>query len=79
MPDTLYQIDPTNGNTTTVAPVTISGTPANGFVGSTFVGGKLYGFTAGGQEYTIDPGTGVATSVANTTPTTAIIGAGSSQ
>jgi hypothetical protein len=81
MPDTLYQIDPTNGNTTTVAPVTISGTPANGFVGSAFVGGKLYGFTSagsGGQEYTIDP-TGVATSVANTTPTTAIIGAGSSQ
>ena len=79
MPDTLYQIDPTNGNTTTVAAVTISGTPANGFVGSAFVGGKLYGFTAGGQEYTIDPGTGVATSGANTTPTTAIIGAGSSQ
>jgi len=79
MPDTLYQIDPTNGNITTVGPVTISATPANGFVGSAFVGGKLYGFTAGGQEYTIDPGTGAAASVANTTPTTAIIGAGSSQ
>jgi hypothetical protein len=59
--------------------VTVNGLGVNEFVGSAFVGGKLYGFTAGGQEYTIDPGTGVATSGANTTPTTAIIGAGSSQ
>jgi len=75
MPDTLYQIDPTNGNTTTVGPIT--GTPANGFVGSAFVGGALYGFTSGGQEYTINPATGAATSPVNTAPTTAIIGAGS--
>jgi glutamine cyclotransferase len=77
--DTLYQINPTSGATTTGVQVTIGGSGVNAFVGSTFVGGKLYGFIAGGQEYTIDPGTGVATSVANTTPTTAIIGAGSSQ
>ena len=78
-PDTLYQIDPTTGSTTASVPVTVNGLGVNEFVGSAFVGGKLYGFTAGGQEYTIDPGTGVATSGANTTPTTAIIGAGSSQ
>jgi len=77
-PDTLYQINPADG-TSAVSPVTItvSGSGVNEFVGSAFVGGTLYGFTAGGQEYTIDPGTGVATSVANTAPTTAIIGAGS--
>jgi hypothetical protein len=78
-PDTLYQIDPTTGSTTASIQVTVNGLGVNEFVGSAFVGGKLYGFTAGGQEYTIDPGTGVATSGANTTPTTAIIGAGSSQ
>jgi hypothetical protein len=76
-PDTLYQIDPTTGSTTASVQVTVNGSGVNEFVGSAFVGGKLYGFTAGGQEYTVDPGTGVATSVANTTPATAIIGAGS--
>jgi hypothetical protein len=39
----------------------------NEFVGSAFVGGTLYGFTSGGKEYTIDPATGIATFVANTT------------
>ena len=77
--DTLYQIDPTSGATTTIGQVTVSGLGVNAFVGSAFVGGTLYGFTSAGQEYTINPATGVATSVANTTPTTAIIGAGSSQ
>jgi len=77
--DTLYQINPTNGATTTIGPVTISGSGVNAFVGSAFVGGTLYGFTptSGGQEYTIDPGTGVATLVTNTT--VPIVGAGSSQ
>jgi hypothetical protein len=77
--DTLYQINPTSGATTTGVQVTISGSGVNAFVGSAFVGGTLYGFTStsGGQEYTIDPGTGVATLVANTT--VPIVGAGSSQ
>jgi Bacterial Ig-like domain (group 3) len=78
-PDTLYQIDPTSGATTVGVQVTVNGSNVNEFVGSAFVGGTLYGFTSGGQEYTIDPATGVATSLANTTPTTAIFGAGSSQ
>lgn len=68
--DTLYQIDPTTGATTTIGQVSV-----NGFVGSAFVGGTLYGFTAGGQEYTIDLTTGVATFVTNTT--TSIFGAAS--
>jgi hypothetical protein len=55
----------------------VNGSGANGFVGSTFVGGTLYGFTTNGNEYSIDPVSGVATPVANTTPTTAIVGAGS--
>jgi hypothetical protein len=78
-PDTLYQIDPTSGMTTLIGPVTVNGSGVNEFAGSTFVGGTLYGFTStsGGQEYTIDPGTGVATFVTNTT--VPIIGAGSSQ
>ena len=79
MPDTLYQVNPTTGATTAGVQVTVSGLGVNEFVGSTFVGGTLYGFTSGGQEYSINPATGVATSVASTTPTTAIIGAGSSQ
>jgi Bacterial Ig-like domain (group 3)/Putative Ig domain len=77
--DTLYQINPTSGATTPIGQVTVSGSGVNAFVGSTFVGGTLYGFasTSGGQEYTIDPGTGVATFLKNTT--VPIIGAGSSQ
>ncbi len=75
-PDTLYQIDPTSGTTTTIGPVTVSGSVVNEFAGSTFVGGKLYGFTTNGQEYTINPTSGVATFVTNTTQL--IFGAGSS-
>jgi hypothetical protein len=75
--DTLYQINPTNGATTTIGPVTISGSGVNAFVGSTFVGGTLYGFTSDGKEYAIDPATGVATFLTGTT--VPIIGAGSSQ
>jgi hypothetical protein len=75
--DTLYQIDPTNGTTTTIGPVTVSGSGVNAFVGSTFVGGTLYGFTSDGKEYAINPATGVATVPANTT--VPIVGAGSSQ
>lgn len=78
-PDTLYQIDPTSGATTTGVQVTISGSGVNAFVGSTFVGGTLYGFTAGGQEYTIDPATGVATLLTSTTATAPILAAASSQ
>jgi hypothetical protein len=66
--------------TTTIGQVTISGSGVNAFVGSTFVGGALYGFTSvgsGGQEYAINPATGVATFLNNTTAP--IIGAGSSQ
>jgi hypothetical protein len=79
MPDTLYQIDPTSGTTTTIGPVTISGSGVNVFVGSTSVGGTLYGFTSDGKEYSIDPTTGVATFMTNITSTVPIIGAGSSQ
>jgi hypothetical protein len=79
MPDTLYQIDPTSGATTTIGQITISGSGGNAFVGSTFVGGTLYGFTAGGQEYTIDPATGVATLLTSTTATASILAAASSQ
>ena len=75
MNDTLYQINPTSA-VATLPGVQLS---SNGFVGSAFVGGTLYGFTSGGQEFTINTATGVATLVANTTPTTAIFGAGSSQ
>lgn len=39
--DTLYQINPADG-TSLASPVQVSG---NGFVGSAFVGGTLYGFT----------------------------------
>jgi hypothetical protein len=76
----LYQIDPTNGTTTAGVQI---GSGVNEFVGSAFVGGTLYGFTSGGQEYTINPATGVATFVTNVTNQTntpvAIFGAGSSQ
>jgi hypothetical protein len=70
MNDTLYQINPTTGATTTIGQVSV-----NGFVGSAFVGGMLYGFTAGEQEYAINPATGVATFLTNTTAQ--IFGAGS--
>jgi hypothetical protein len=79
MPDTLYQINPTSGATTTIGQVTVSGLGVNAFVGSAFVGGTLYGFTAGGQEYTINPATGVATLLTSTTATAPILAAGSSQ
>jgi hypothetical protein len=65
--DTLYAIDPTNGNTTDLGQVTISGSDVNAFVGSAFVNGTLYGFTADGHEYVIDPATGAATLPKNTT------------
>jgi hypothetical protein len=78
MADTLYQINPADGTTMT-GPVTISGSGVNTFIGSTFVGGTLYGFTANGKEYSIAPATGVATFLTNTTPTVSILGAGSSQ
>jgi len=77
MLDTLYQINPTTLATTAGVQVTIGGSGVNAFVGSAFAGGMLYGFVSGGQEYTINPATGVATFLANTTPTTAIYGAGS--
>jgi hypothetical protein len=70
-PDTLYVINPTNGMTTTVGATSVTG-----FVGSAFVNGTLYGFTADGHEYSIDPSTGVAT-LLNTT-TANIFGAGGS-
>ena len=79
LPDTLYQIDPTSGATTLISLVTVKSSAVNEFVGSAFVGSTLYGFTSGGQEYTLDTTSGVATFLANTTPTTAIFGAGSSQ
>jgi hypothetical protein len=74
--DTLYTIDPTTGNTTANVPVTVGGSPVNGFVGSAFVNGTLYGFTADGHEYSIDPATGVATLPKSTAPN--IVGAGGS-
>jgi hypothetical protein len=75
--DMLYKIDPTNGNTTQIGPIRIGNTPANGFVGSAFVGGKLYGFTVNGAEYVINPTTGGATSKVDLAPAIAIVGAGS--
>jgi Bacterial Ig-like domain (group 3) len=78
-PDTLYQIDPTSGATTTIGQITISGSDVNAFVGSTFVSNTLYGLTADGKEYSIAPATGVATFLTNTTPAVPILGAGSSQ
>jgi Bacterial Ig-like domain (group 3) len=77
MPDTLYQVNPTTGVATVIGQVNISNSGVNAFVGSTFVGGTLYGFTSDGKEYAINPGTGVATVLANTT--VPIVGAGSSQ
>jgi hypothetical protein len=77
--DTLYQINPTTGATTTIGQVTVSGLGVNAFVGSAFVGGTLYGFTSGGQEYTINPATGVATVLTSTTATAPILAAASSQ
>jgi hypothetical protein len=74
--DTLYQLNPTNGTTTTIGPVTIGGNNVNAFVGSASVGGTLYGFTTNGKEYSINTTGGVATFLANTTA--AILGAGSS-
>jgi hypothetical protein len=74
--DTLYQINPANGNTTTIGPVTVGGSGVNEFAGSTFVDGTLYGFTTIGGEYTINPTTGAATFVTDTTAL--IFGAGSS-
>jgi hypothetical protein len=79
MPDTLYQINPKDGTTTAGVQVTVDSS-VNEFVGSAFVGGTLYGFTSSGQEYTIDPATGIATVVANTTQANtavSIIAAGS--
>jgi hypothetical protein len=75
MPDTLYQIDRTSGTITASVQVTVSGSGVNEFVGSAFVGGTLYGFTSGGQEYSIDPASGAATPLTSTTVT--IVGAGS--
>jgi len=81
MPDTLYQIDPTSGATTLIGPITVSGSPRNGFVGSAFVGGTFYGFTSAGQgqaqEYSINLANGAATLLNNTTAS--IVAAGSSQ
>jgi hypothetical protein len=72
--DTLYTIDTTSGTTTTIGQIAVNGSPVNSFVGSAFVNGTLYGFTADGKEYTIDPATGVATFVTNTSVN--ILGAG---
>jgi hypothetical protein len=80
MADTLYQINPRDGTTTTGVQMIVNGLGVNKFVGSAFVGGTLYGFTSGGQEYTIDLASGVATFVANTTQANtavSIIAAGS--
>lgn len=77
MSDTLYQIDPTSGTTTTIGQVTVSGSGVNAFAGSTFVGGTLYGFTSDGKEYAISPTTGVAAFLTNTT--SPILAAASSQ
>ena len=75
LPDTLYQIDPTTGATTTIGPVSVNGFGVNSFVGSGYVNGKLYAFTFDGKEYLINTVTGAATFVTNTTP--AVFGAGS--
>jgi hypothetical protein len=87
--DTLYQIDPTNGNSISIGQVTVGGSGVNVFIGSTLVAGTLYGFTSNGKEYTIDPNpadttAGVATFVANTimtgtNTTVSIIAAGASK
>ena len=77
--DTLYVIDPASGSSTSTVAVAVGGSPTNGFVGSAFVSGTLYGFTAGGGEYSIIPGTGIATLMVNTNPLTPIVAAGSSQ
>ncbi|HEX6803582.1 MAG TPA: Ig-like domain repeat protein [Terriglobales bacterium] len=82
-PDTLYQIDTINGTVDNGTPVTIGGAGAFGLTGSTFVGGKLYAFNGGYQEYTIDPSTGIATFVnptrVNGTTPVVIIAAGASK
>ena len=71
--DTLYVIDPINQSTTSGVQLS-----ANGFVGSAFVGGTLYGFTnSPAQEYTINVTTGAATAGPSTT--VPIYSAGSSQ
>jgi putative N-acetylmannosamine-6-phosphate epimerase len=78
MPDTLYQINPGDGSLA-ASPFAISGSTGN-FVGSTFVGGTLYGFTANGKEYSVDPTSGAATFLKSIAPAgTSIVGAGSSQ
>lgn len=77
MPDTLYQIDPTSGTTTTIGQITVNSSGVNAFAGSTFVGGALYGFTSDGKQYAISPTTGVATFLTNTT--SPILAAASSQ
>ena len=79
--DTLYQINLTTGTTTTIGQVTsvkvtVNGSGVNEFVGSTFVGGTLYGFTSDGQEYSINPANGMATFRVDTTAL--IFGAGGS-
>jgi hypothetical protein len=74
--DTLYQVDPTSGITNSGVSLTVSGSAINGFIGSSYVGGTLYGFSTG-QEYTVNTITGVATPVASTT--VPIVGAGSGQ
>jgi putative N-acetylmannosamine-6-phosphate epimerase len=80
MADTLYQINPKDGTTTTGVPITIGASGVNKFVGSAFVGTTLYGFTSDGNEYTIDPTSGAATLLKSITPAgTSILGAGSSQ
>jgi hypothetical protein len=65
--DTLYAIDPMTGNTTAIGQVTVNGSGVNAFVGSAFVNGTLYGFTADGHEYVIDLAAGAATLPKNTT------------
>jgi Bacterial Ig-like domain (group 3) len=74
--DTLYEINPSNGSPA-AGPFTINGSTSD-FVGSTFVGGTLYGFTTDGKEYSIDPTSGTATLLKTITPAgTSIVGAGS--
>jgi hypothetical protein len=88
MSDTLYQIDPATGTATRIGQIAVNGSGVNQFVGSAFVGGTLYGFTTGGQEYSISlspvNGNVNATLLHNITSTTntataPIVGAGSSQ
>ena len=75
MPDTLYQINPTTGATTTIGPVSVNSLGVNSLVGSGYVNGRLYAFTFDGKEYVINTVIGAATFVTNTTP--AVFGAGS--